>query len=442
MDCLANRSQRKALASKTAMTTIVIGGGWSGLAAAIKLCQHGETVHLFESAKQLGGRARNVQWQDKTIDNGQHLMIGAYTEMLALMTSIDIDTTQVLDRLTIDISIIDDVFPALHLSANNALSWPLSLAWSLLKSTGLSGLLHIKKLQSSIKKLRKAEDISVKTWLVNTKQPERLIKQLWEPLCLATLNTPIAEASAHLLAQVIDDSLGKGKKSADLLIPKLALGDVFPATAAEFLTRNGAEIYLQTRISELIVSDNSITGVKTQDGQSFLADNVIIATAPHHCASLVAGYTAITIPQSHPIITVYLQYPEHCRLPSAMQGMTGSISQWIFDRSQQHPGLMAVVISGPGKHIKMSNDKLIKLVSVEVSQYFSSLPEQPLASLVIREKRAGFAATVGIEQNRPSVNTEIEGLWLAGDYCTNGYPATLEGAIRNGTSCAREILSY
>ncbi|OUR71761.1 hypothetical protein A9Q78_08960 [Methylophaga sp. 41_12_T18] len=424
------------------MTTIVIGGGWSGLAAAIKLCQRGETVHLFESAKQLGGRARNVQWQDKTVDNGQHLMIGAYTEMLALMASIDIDATQVLDRQTIDISIIDDVFPALQLSATNALPWPLSLAWSLLKSTGISGLLHIKKLQSSIVKLRKAEDISVTKWLANTQQPERLIKQLWEPLCLATLNTPIAEASAHLLAQVIDDSLGKGKKSADLLIPKLALGDVFPATAAKFLTSNGAQIYLQTRVSELVVADNKINGVTTQDGQSFLADNVIIATAPHHCASLVANYAAITLPQSHPIITVYLQYPEQCRLPSAMQGMTGSISQWIFDRSQQHPGLMAVVISGPGKHQKMTNNELINHVRVEVSQYFYSLPEQPQTSLVIREKRAGFAATVGIEKNRPSVKTKIDGLWLAGDYCANGYPATLEGAIINGTSCARAILSY
>jgi hydroxysqualene dehydroxylase len=421
------------------MTTIVIGGGWSGLAAAITLCQRGESVHLFESAKQLGGRARNVQWQNKTIDNGQHLMIGAYRHMLEMMSVIDANPKHVFDRQTIDLSIVDTIYPTLKLSANHFLPWPFSLAWSLIQSTGLTGLLQVQRLQNNIPTLLATNDISVKQWLLKTQQSERLIKQLWEPLCLATLNTPIAEASAHVLARVIQDSLGRGKQAADLLIPKQALGDVFPHAAAEFISQHGADIHLQTRVSNIVLDNNKIIGIKTSTGEFIATDNIIVATAAQQSSQLLAEHIDMPTPKHFPIVTVYLQYENHYRLTKPMFGMTGSISQWIFDRSQQHPGLMAVVISGPGKHEQMNNDELVKYISDEVQQFFPDFPEQADDALVIREKRATFACTVNIEQHRPTAKTKISGLYLAGDYVNNGYPATLEGAILNGKKAAQEI---
>ena len=423
------------------MTTLVIGGGWSGLAAAVTLCQQGKSVHVIESAKQLGGRARNVQWQNKTIDNGQHLMIGAYTEMLNIMAIVGADPNRAFERQTLDLSIIDDVYPTLKLSGNNFLPWPLSLAWSLIQSAGLKGLLHVQHLQSSIDELLSSDDLSVSEWLHNNKQSNRLIKQLWEPLCLATLNTPIHEASAHVMAKVIQDSLGQGEKAADLLIPKQPLGDVLPHAVAKYLDQHGAKISLQTRATDIVVEQNKVSGVKTHDGEFIAADNIIVATGPQHANQLLAPLTAIETPKFYPIATVYLQYPDNCRLTQAMLGMSGSISQWIFDRSQQHPGLMAVVISGPGKHEKMSNHELAEHVSEEVHRYCPELPAHAIDSLVIREKRATFACTVGIEQRRSKSDTNVKGLWLAGDYVANSYPATLEGAIRNGKNCALIVVN-
>ncbi|OUR65574.1 hypothetical protein A9Q79_00840 [Methylophaga sp. 42_25_T18] len=423
------------------MTTLVIGGGWSGLAAAVTLCQQGKSVHVLESAKQLGGRARNVQWQDKTIDNGQHLMIGAYTEMLNIMSIIGVDPKLAFDRQTVELSIIDDVYPTLKLSGNNWLPWPLSLAWSLIRSAGLKGLLHVHQLQRDINTCLSRDDISVSEWLLNNNQSDRLIKQLWEPLCLATLNTPIHEASAHVLAKVIQDSLGQGKDAADLLIPKQPLGDVLPQLAADYINNNGGKISLQTRVTDIVVEQNKVSGVKTHDDELIAANNIIVATGPQHANQLLAPYTAIETPEFYPIATVYLQYPDNCRLAKAMLGMSGSISQWIFDRSQQHPGLMAVVISGPGKHEQMTNNELAERVSEEVNRYCPELPADAIDSLVIREKRATFACTVGIEQRRSKSDTNVEGLWLAGDYVANSYPATLEGAIRNGKNCALIVVN-
>ncbi len=422
------------------MTTLIIGGGWSGLAAAITLTQQGHAVHLIESAKQLGGRARNVQWQDQTLDNGQHLMIGAYDRMLAIMQLIGIDNNEVFHRYPIDISILDSEFSPLHLSTSGWLPWPLSLSWNLTKSAGVTGLIHVARLQTSIPRVLSTPDITVQEWLGNTKQSPRLIKQLWEPMCLATLNTPIDHASAHLLAKVLQDSLGKSKSDADLLIPKYPLGDLFPQKATDYIEQNGGKISLRTRADTLIVQDNKVQGVMTQGGQTITADQLIVALSPSQTSDLLAPLIKLNKPTEYPICTVYLQYSSDTRLPSAMLGLSGTISQWIFDRSEQTAGLMAVVISGPGKHETLDKKQLVEKVCQEIHQLLPAMPATVEHSFVIREKRATFACTVNVEQSRPQCKTAVEGLYLAGDFVANAYPATLEGAVRNGESCAKQLL--
>jgi len=423
------------------MTTLIIGGGWSGLAAAVTLTQQGRTVHLIESAKQLGGRARNVQWHDQLIDNGQHLMIGAYDRMLSMMDVVGIDPKDAFHRSPMDITIVDTDYSPLNLSANSILPWPLSLASNLIHSAGFKGFYSVAKLQSSIPKLLSQEDTSVSEWLLSTRQPARLIKQLWEPLCLATLNTPIDHASAHLMATVIQDSLGKGQQAADSLIPRLPLADVFPHAAANYIQQNGGTISLKTRAKQLIIEQGKAQGIVCQDGSQLFADNIIVATSPSQSSELVSEYVSFNKLAEYPICTVYLQYAPNTRLAKPMFGMTGTLSQWIFDRSEQTPGLMAIVISAPGEHGDLTNEQLVKRVCNEVHTLFPELHSVAQDSLVIREKRATFACTVGIEKTRPTSRTVINGLYLAGDYVANSYPATLEGAVRNGENCAQHILN-
>lgn len=423
------------------MTTLIIGGGWSGLAAAVTLVEQGHPVHLIESAKQLGGRARNISWQDQSIDNGQHLMIGAYQHMLDMMALVGISAEQAFDRYPINITLYDTLFPPLTLSAKNWLPWPLSLAWSLIASAGFTGFYQVAILQYHSKILLSGMDISVSDWLLLTKQSDRLIKQLWTPLCLATLNTPITEASAHCFATVLQESLGKGQSAADSLIPRIPLGDVFPNAAANYIQEHGGKISLQTRAKALHIQDNKVQGISCQNGHKIFANNIIVATSPGHGAELLSPYLTVNKPNEYPISTVYLHYPSSIRLPLPMIGMTGTISQWVFDRSAQSPGLIAVVISAPGEHEQLTKAELVSLVSKELHTMLPSLPEQANDSFVIREKRATFSCTVNIEQERPFCATSIDGLWLAGDFVANGYPATLEGAIRNGKHCAELLLT-
>ncbi len=421
------------------MTTLIIGGGWSGFAAAITLVQHGHTVHLIESAKQPGGRARNIKWRNTTIDNGQHLMIGAYSRMLAMMKYIGIDIGSAFQRLPLNITIYDTRLPPLKLSTKGYLPWPASLAWNLVCSAGLSGLLSVARLQSDIPTLLAQNDITVSNWLHKVKQPDHLIRQLWEPLCLATLNTPIAEASAHILATVLQDSLGKDNMSSDLLIPRPALGNLFPCAAVSYIEQYGNRIDLQTRAKNIVIKNNKVHLVKLNDGRELSVDNIIVAVSSSQLVRLLLPHINIAVPAEHPIYTIYLQYPNNICLPAPIIGMTGTISQWVFDANAKSPGLIAVVISGHGSHERMPKARLIQQVCDELHQTLP-LPKTAQDSLLVCEKRATFACTIDIEKTRPVCKTDIDGLWLAGDFVANGYPATLEGAIRNGENCAKQLL--
>src|SRR5687767_2804015 len=81
------------------MNVAVIGGGYAGMAAAVTLAGQRVPVTLYEAAKTLGGRARRVDHRDTPLDNGLHILIGAYTETLRLMRQVGADPGELLLRL-------------------------------------------------------------------------------------------------------------------------------------------------------------------------------------------------------------------------------------------------------------------------------------------------------------------------------------------------------
>jgi uncharacterized protein with NAD-binding domain and iron-sulfur cluster len=127
------------------------------------------------------------------------------------------------------------------------------------------------------------------------------------------------------------------------------------------------------------------------------------------------------------------------RLKQTVIGFSGTLSQWAFDRSEQSPGVTAIVISGPGQHETLDKQTLSELVHQEIKPWLSDSLAELQDSLVIREKRATFASSVDIQQQRPNNQTGISGLWLAGDIVNNPYPATLEGAVSNGIQTAKQL---
>ncbi|MCW8919364.1 MAG: hydroxysqualene dehydroxylase HpnE [Gammaproteobacteria bacterium] len=429
---------------------VIIGGGWAGLAAALELAAHDIPVTLHEAAPQLGGRARNAPFGDLTVDNGQHLLIGAYRETLRLLALMGTAEAEVLHRTRLCLKVLEGDETLLMQAP--PLPAPLHLAWAQLTARGLSLGERRAALTMSLRLMLSgftlARDISVSELLQQHHQGERISRRLWAPLCLATLNTPPERASAQLFLRVLQESFAHRRHDADLLIPKVSLGELFAQRAADFLQRRGATVAVRQRAEALHLDGERLEAVSVA-GQRLRARHLILATAPRAASRLLAGHPPLLALQrqindlgSQPITTLYLQYPPGHRLEEPMVGMSNTLSQWLFERHLcGQPGLIAVVISAEGEQDGWDHERLTRRVVAELARQFPHWPP-PLSSRVIRERHATFECGVGVEARRPANATPVRGLWLAGDYTATGLPATLEGAVRSGVQCARQIIKH
>ena len=445
------------------MHVIVVGGGWAGLAAAVELCCHRVRVTLLEAASQLGGRARGVAHGSHLIDNGQHLLLGAYRDTLRLLQVVGVAETAVLQRQPLHLLLKSPHQPDIRIRCPT-LPAPLHLITGLLRAKGLTMADRLAALPlcrsvltAGFIKYNAEQDISVAAWLARHKQPSTLIRILWQPLCLAILNTPVEAASAQVFIRVLKDAFGRQRNDSDLLFSRVDLGSIFPAPARHFIETHGGAVNLNQRVKALCLrlhnNAGAVQGVITAT-QEINADHVILAVPPVSCQRLLEPHAELCgIAQRlrqigyEPICTVYVRYPPHVKLEIPMIGLLDTTSQWVFDRGLYGPeqaGVMAVVISGPGEHMTLSNQALSTRVVEELGQIFTEWPaplHDPKDAIIIREKRATFSCHTGIGSLRPAATLPVRGAWLAGDYTDTGYPATLEGAVRSGIHCARTLLN-
>ena len=428
---------------------VIVGGGWAGLATAVELTRYNIPVTILESAKQLGGRARSVHLDELHVDNGQHMLLGAYESTLGLLRHIGVNENDVFERQPLSLQWLRPKKPSVLLSAPK-LPAPLHLVWALLNAKGLnfrdrlSALKFCWVLQKTNFVIDK--DCNVEFFLKENQQSPDLIKAIWEPLCLGALNTQIHEASAQLFLRTLGDSFNHSRKDSDILLTRKNLGSIFPQPASDYIETHQGSVRLGQRVTEINISNDTINGVTLRE-QHIPSHYVVLATPStitnkliEDVASLQHVSSQLKTIQHRPICTVYLQYPENTKLDGFLRGSLDTTSQWIFDRGlYEQNGLMSVVISGEGEHMNWENEKLCNEVEKELADYFPHWPK-PLSKHVIREKRATFAATVDINQHRPNTQTPVNGLWLAGDYTNNGLPGTLEGAVRSGIQCAQQII--
>ncbi|MDE3209041.1 MAG: hydroxysqualene dehydroxylase HpnE, partial [Pseudomonadota bacterium] len=383
-----------------------------------------------------GGRARAVYYKDTILDNGQHLLSGAYTETLSLLSSLH--SIPPLIRMPLRLNIDNHVnFRILNLPS------PLHAASGMFLAKGLPFIGKLKAF-NLIKNLRQSKYTSGKTvqeWLEN--QDRTINEQFFFPLCLALLNTPADQADATIFKRVLIDTLAGPHSATDLLFPTDDLTALFATPIIHTLRSLGNKVMVGTRIQSI---KRHPEGFELFYGKSSIrAQHLILACdAPQSSRLLdtLGGHTNLSrqiqsIPHQ-PLITVYLQYPETVSLSQPMLGFTKKIVNWLFDhgRLRGKKGLIAAVTSNAIHSQQYSLPAIAKAISKELSQNLG-LPLQPLWYKAIHEKQATFLAIPGL--NRPEHKTHDPLLWLAGDYIAGPYPATIEAAVQSGLKCAECI---
>ncbi len=437
---------------------IVVGAGFAGLSAACALADRGARVTVLEARPTLGGRATAFtdRQTGERVDNGQHILIGAYRETFAFLRRIGTDehvrvspqlAVDVIDRAGRPSRLVCPPLPSpLHLMGGvfewDALRWRDRLSVLRMREP----LRHARaRLRGRTDRMAASPGETVRQWLERNGQTPKLVEMLWEPLAVAALNQPIDQAAAEPFTRVLALMFGSDPRDAAVALPLKPLDELYAEPARTFIEGRGGTVATQAQ-ARIIVDTESVSHVEAQ-GQTLRAGAVICAvpwyalrevlvpdpSAPHP-SPLAPVIEAASKTPPCPIVTVHLWF-DRVVLESAFVGLPGRINQWVFDKREtlgERASHLSTVSSGAASVVSRSNEELIDLALLEIRD---AIPAARSANVrratVIRERRATFSLAPGMPP-RPATRTPIKGLFLAGDWIDTGLPATIESAVISG----------
>ncbi len=453
----------------------IIGGGFAGLAAGVYLTEKGFKVDLFEKRPILGGRAYSVKDSKTgdTLDNGQHLMMGCYHHTLAFLEKIG--TKHLVEfQEKMEVNFVDPQGRNYVLKCPN-LPAPLHLLWGLicLKSLDASEKWAMMKFMAGVKKLNENELssldlISCEQWLTLWNQSNESIQNFWEPLILATLNETPQISSAQMLAVVIREALLKTKQDSRMIWSKVGLSELYTEAAQKFIENQGGKVHLRRGVQKIITSPSLrpspsrgegeyVVKIILEDGSEHIA-NYYINTSPAEAfmplleeniarQNFFERFSEITY---SPILGINLWFDRPVTNKTFV-GILNSPVHWVFNKEkilhmevQQTTDLqnnyLSLVLSGAHNLKDMPAEALLRMCLDEIQKAF---PESKNAKLlhhrIMKELKATPSFGIGSSKLRPTYETPISNLFLAGDWTATGLPATIEGAVKSGHELAELI---
>lgn len=448
----------------TRYDAIVVGAGVAGLAAAVRLAGRGARVLVLEARSRLGGRATSFSDREtgEIVDNGQHVLLGAYRDTFAFLEVIGAgDGARLAPRL--DVTMVDragqasrlscpDLPPPLHLIAGvfdwDAVSWADRLA--VLRMARPLRLAR-RELEPGAREIAASPGETVENWLIRNGQTPRLRELLWEPLALAALNQPASHAAAPPFARVLAEMFGPDPRAAAVAVPSKPLHLLFGEGARAFIEQRGGAVRTGSPAVVTIGPGEGRAGgpaVRTvgSGADEWTAPAVVSAVPWFSVGSLFAGDVAALAPTiaragrmaSSPILTVNLWF-DRPLFEEAFVGLPGRKMQWVFDKRKAFGDVashLCLVSSGASDAARLPQDELVAVACRELADAFPAAREaRLLRGTVIREPHATFSLAPG-QPARPGVVTEVAGLYLAGDWIATGLPATIESAVRSGHQAA------
>lgn len=418
---------------------LIVGGGLSGLSAACYLSHNKFDVTLIESTHKLGGKTFSFidDVSNTEIDNGQHILLGCYTETLNLLKLISAHDRIVIQK-NFSIPYLFENYRIIKLQAENYF-YPLNL----LKSFLVFPLLNFNDKFSLLKFMLRLRFIdsdslinfSVKEWLLKESQTQNSISILWEVICVGALNTSTEKASAKIFCDILKQIFWTDENAYKIILPKRSLNDTFIQPIEKFLVRNKVKIYKSEKCDQIIISANGIQKIITTKRKFEDFDYYIFAIPIYTFKSLLVLKNFNLDFTYSPILNIYI-WLEHNPLNESFYAVPNSVIHWIFNKGE----FINITISNAVDLIDKPKSDIENIILNELQKFIPNITMNIKRILIVKEKKATFIPTKEIITKRPNTKTEIKNLFLAGDWTNTKLPATIEGAIKSGRIAAEEII--
>ena len=412
-------------------TVHVIGAGMAGLSCAVELVKARQRVVLWEAAAQAGGRCRSFHdaTLDRTIDNGNHLILGANPAVFAYL-----ETIGARDGL---IGQERACFPFVDLRSGER--WTVRpnagpLPWWIMAPGRRVPGSRARHYLAGLALARAGEGDTVAGRLGGTGP---LLERLWEPLTVAVLNASVEEAAASLLWPVVRLTFGRGEAACRAYLAREGLGPDLVAPALRYIERAGGRLHCNRRLRAIghdgrRVTALDIAGTDGGDAAFGPGDIAVLAVTPQVCTQLLPEVSGPL--ETRPIVNAHFRLDRPVPMPggSGILGVVGGTAQWIFARGD----IASVTVSAADALVDRPAAEIARKIWSDVSAALDHPGALP-AHRIVKEKRATFAQIPSALPLRPPAGTGLGNLFLAGDWTATGLPATIEGAIRSGVTAAR-----
>ena len=429
---------------------VIIGGGFAGLAAGVRLSERGYEVHLLERRNHLGGRAYSFidAKTGDVVDNGQHLFMGCYHHTIAFLDKIGrLDRLRFQDRPRVDF-LDRDGFTSFDCPPIPA---PLNVLAGLIrmKGIGIGDKLRTFNVGRAIKSNGKLSPgaLTVDQWLDELGQSARIKKRFWQPMVVATLNQSPDIASARMLKVVLQEAFGGSSKDSNIGISRVGLSDLYTDGANDFIKSRGGKVQTGAQVRSLVIEGGVVVAVELKDGQRVEGDYFISAVPPEALFAILPDelkdeeFASLLTLGSSPIVSINLWFDRPI-IDREFVGLLETRSQWIFNKDLiMSPGKqsnqVAVIISAARDFVDWTKNDLVDMA---ISDLHELLPASRAASLlhsvIVKEREATLSHSVESDSLRPGPRTSISNLILAGDWTDTGLPATIESAVMSGDVAA------
>jgi len=267
------------------------------------------------------------------------------------------------------------------------------------------------------------------------------MKSFWEILAVGALNSKMEEASAKIFVDILKVIFLEGNNASAMIIPKVGLSKAFIEPAVAFIQSYNNELVLSEKLLE-ITSDNRKAITVVTDKRVINDFDAIILAVPSFALRRINRINVI-VPEARAdlttssILTLHLWLKQN-KLKKPFYAIIDSPLHWVFN----HGKYITTVTSSADELINKTKEELFLIVCAELNAYLGINPEDISGYKVIKEKRATFIPNKENLAKRPSSKTEIENVFLAGDWTDTGLPATIEGAIKSGNTAVKEVQKY
>jgi squalene-associated FAD-dependent desaturase len=450
---------------------IVIGGGLAGLAAGVALAESGWRVRLFEQRPFLGGRATSYVLPDgEHVDNCQHVTLGCCTNLDDFYRRVgSTNKVKFFDRLLfldpqgrkgeMEAGILPAPF---HMTGSFAKFAPLSLVDKISIGRAMLAILRTSGHPAGVDS---PEGISMLAWLKQQGQTQRAIDRFWRVVLVSALDEELDKTDARFGIDVFWKAFLSNSRGYRMGVPVVPLAELYDGCRA-FIEKKGGEVAFRSPIRGIKIENNSVVAVSFDNNREESADAYVFAVPhdtfaellPSEIAQADAAFRNLDKIKDSPITGVHFWFDREVTNEPFITLLDTTV-QWVFNKTALF-GPLATSTNGDAANSKTSAAKQYLQLVISASYDLLQKPRQEIIDLclaevrralpaareanlvkatVIKEAAATFSPQPGVDRWRPKHQTSVEKLFLAGDWTSTGWPATMEGAVRSGYLAAEAV---